>query len=415
MQNSAAILILTILIASTGCLDTASSRRVPVCSDSTPTPDTGPLWSPTLTPGVACTGGLAGPYPCSNVDLASALAFHVEGGDLWGWTDPTFGNEYAIVGLRNGTAFVDISDPAAPVLVGYVETHSFETNSRDIKIDGNYAYIVADALYHGMQVFDLTRLRGAGPNVEFTPDGVYVGIGYASNVAINEETGFAYAVGTSTCAGGLHMIDLTIPVSPTFAGCYSDDGYTNDAQCVTYDGPDADYVGQEICFASNGDTLTIIDVSDKENPSQISRTGYTGVGFVHQGWLTDDDMYFFQDDELDEGLFGHNTRTRVWDMSDLDDPVIILEFDSTTSAVDHNQYVLGDNVYQANYRAGIRILESGDLSLGELDEVGFFDTHPDDDDAERSGASSVYPFFSSGTVIGSDTCGVLYVLAPNLP
>ena len=33
--------------------------------------------------------------------------------------------------------------------------------------------------------------------------------------------------------------------------CFDDDGYTHDAQCVIYNGPDEDYQGQEICFNSN--------------------------------------------------------------------------------------------------------------------------------------------------------------------
>jgi choice-of-anchor B domain-containing protein len=416
MRIHALLSTLAVLFLTTACSDgDPFAYRVPECRDSLPTPLTGPLWFPSTIPAAACVNGLAGEYPCSNVDLASGLAFHAEGSDIWGWTDPQDGTEYALVGLRNGTAFVSLADPAAPVLVGYMETRTDESYARDIKIYGNYAYVVSEANYHGLQVFDLTRLRGAAPNTAFVPDGVYTGIGYAHNIVINEQTGFAYAVGTSTCAGGLHMIDLTVPVAPTFAGCYSADGYTNDAQCVVYVGPDVDYVNQEICFAGNGDTLTIVDVTDKQSPVLISRTDYPGRGFVHQGWLTDDDMYFFQDDERDERRFGHGTITRVWDMSDLDAPVIILERESTSPAIDHNQYVMGTRVYQANYRSGMRILEMGDLTLGELDEVGFFDTYPDNDRPEYSGAWGVYPYFASGTVVTSDTCGVLYVLTPNLP
>ena len=65
---------------------------------------------------------------------------------------------------------------------------------------------------------------------------------------INEDTGFAYAVGNSmggeTCGGALHMIDIREPLNPKFAGCFADPalglqrtGYTHDAQCVIYHGP----------------------------------------------------------------------------------------------------------------------------------------------------------------------------------
>jgi hypothetical protein len=42
----------------------------------------------------------------------------------------------------------------------------------------------------------------------------------------------AYAVGSDTCSGGLHMIDVANPVSPQFLACYASDGYTHDVQCT---------------------------------------------------------------------------------------------------------------------------------------------------------------------------------------
>ena len=71
------------------------------------------------------------------------------------------------------------------------------------------------------------------------------------------------------------MVSIQDPLNPTAAGCFSADGYTHDAQCVTYTGPDADHQGKEICLNSNEDTLTIVDVTIKATPVQLSRTAYT--------------------------------------------------------------------------------------------------------------------------------------------
>ena len=65
------------------------------------------------------------------------------------------------------------------------------------------------------------------------------GFGNAHNIVINEETGFAYAVGTGKCSGGLFIVDVNDPLNPTEAGCFFEDGYTHDAQCVVYRGPDS--------------------------------------------------------------------------------------------------------------------------------------------------------------------------------
>ena len=76
----------------------------------------------------------------------------------------------------------------------------------------------------------------------------------------------------------------------------------------------------------------------------------------------------------------------------------------------HNQYVNGNLLFQANYKAGLRVLELGDLTVGELTEVAFLDTRPGQDDTSFGGAWSVYPFFASGNVIVTDTQQGLFVV-----
>lgn len=376
----------------------------------------GPFESVSSTP---CSGGLAGTFPCSNVDLLAYIPHGdlggMNGNDIWGWTDPSNNREYALVGEKDGTAFVDITTPTAPVYVGFLPTHNFTSSWRDIKTYANHAFIVSEATSHGMQVFNLTNLRNVvSPPVTFTATARYTGFGNAHNIAINEDTGYAYAVGTGTCSGGLHMIDISTPTSPAAAGCVDSDGYTHDTQCVTYSGPDVAHDGKEICFNSNADTLTIVDVTNKAAPVQLSRTGYAGYGYVHQGWITDDHRYFLADDESDETLFGHNTHTYVWNVIDLDAPFMVGFYSASTAAIDHNQYVVGDLVYQANYRAGLRILHLDDLSSAQLTQVGFFDIYPANDNASFNGAWSVYPYFASGVVVVNGIEQGLFVLQPNV-
>ncbi|HEX4955137.1 MAG TPA: choice-of-anchor B family protein [Thermoanaerobaculia bacterium] len=370
-----------------------------------------------------CAGGFAGAYPCENVDLMEFLPLTSIGGgsgnDVWGWTDPSTGKEYALMGRSNGTAFVDVSDPAASIYLGNLPTHSGNSTWRDIKVYQNHAFIVSEATNHGLQVFDLTQLRNVvNPPVTFTETAFYGHFGRAHNIAINEQTGFAYAVGsrqgTETCGAGLHMVNIQNPTAPTFAGCFSSDGYTHDTQCVIYDGPDTAHVGKEICFNSNEDTLTIVDVTNKSAPAQISRTAYSASGYTHQGWLTEDQRYFLLDDELDEQNFGHNTRTRIWDLADLEAPSVIGFFSSPVGAIDHNQYVKGNFVYQANYRGGLRILSLDDIESGTLTQAGFFDIYPASDTASFNGAWSVYPFFASGNVLISGIEQGLFVVRPQL-
>ncbi len=208
------------------------------------------------------------------------------------------------------------------------------------------------------------------------------------------------------------MVNIQTPTSPSFSGCFSADGYTHDTQCVVYNGPDATYRGKEICFNSNEDTVTIVDVTRKSAPVMLSRTPYAGSAYTHQGWLTGDQQYFLVDDELDEQNFKHGTRTRVFDVSDLDKPTLSGYFDSSSTAIDHNQYVKGSYTFQANYRSGLRILRIDNAATGSLSQVGYFDIYPSDDAAEFNGAWSNYPYFPSGVVVVSGIEQGLFVLRP---
>jgi len=364
-------------------------------------------------------GRAANLYPCQSVDLLAHLPLNQigggEGADIWGWTDPLTGHEYALVTRSTGTSFVDITTPTAPVYLGKLLPHDKPSLWRDVETYSNYAYMVTEDFGGGMQVFDLTQLRDVNnPPVTFAETTHYDEFNNAHTIAINQETGYAYAVGSNTCNGGLHIVDIRQPANPQFAGCFGEDGYTHETQCVVYRGPDEDYNGREICFAANADTLTLVDVTDKSNPQQISRTGYSGVGYTHQGWLTADHAYFLLDDELDERTYGHNSRTYIWDIRDLDAPFILDTYTSTSPAVDHNLYIHNGYVYQANYRAGLRILDGSGIAEGQLREVAYFDIYPADDFPDFNGAWGNYPFFASGVVIVGGIEQGLFVLQPTL-
>ncbi len=370
-------------------------------------------------PQAACVNGFADVYPCNNVDLAAFLPLASIGGgsanDVWGWTDPLTGHEYALLGRSTGMSIVDITSPTQPVYMGNLPAQTSNSLWRGIKVYNNCALVISEAANHGMQVLDLTQLRNVvSPPLTFAPTVHYSLFGNAHTIAINEDTGYAYAVGTNTCSGGLHMIDVHNPLTPTFAGCYSADGYTHETQCVVYNGPDLAYQGHEICFNSNEDTLTIVDVTTKSAPVQLARQGYTGRGYTHQTWLTPDQHYLLMDDELDETNFHHNTRTLIWNVADLNAPAKIGDYFGATAAIDHNQYIRGNYSYQANYRAGLHILDVSNIASAFLQEVAFFDVYPGSDSAAFNGSWSVYPFFPSGTVVVGGIEQGLFVLQPTL-
>ncbi|WP_396591105.1 choice-of-anchor B family protein [Allomuricauda sp. R78024] len=365
-----------------------------------------------------CQSGTASIYPCNGYDLLFQMDLSAFGAssanDIWGWTDTPNNKEYAIIGLDNGTAFVDITDAQDPVYLGKLLTATSSSTWRDVKVYGNHAFIVAEAANHGMQVFDLTKLRNvASPPQQFTSDARYTGIGNAHNIVINEELGFAYPVGTArndAFNGGVHFIDIQNPTSPNGVGGYGTNGYTHDAQVITYNGPDADYAGREIFIGANENQIAIADITDKASPVEIGTLMYGNLGYTHQGWFTEDQRYFILGDELDETDFGFNSRTLVFDLTDLDNPVLHTTYLGPTGAIDHNGYVLGDEFFLANYTAGMRVLDISDIENETITEIAFFDTYPSNNTARFDGVWSVYPFFESGKIIINDTDSGLFVV-----
>ena len=392
-----------------------------------------------------CQNGMAGPFECDGVDLLAFVAAEDFNGagqsDLWGWTDPETGDEYVILGKTNGVAFFRVTDPTNPVYLGELPNQAaLQQIWHDIKVYENHAFIVSESEPHGMTVFDLTRLRGVDEAREWDQDAFYRLVSASHNIAINTETGFAYIVGGNTggaltdqCLSGLHMVDISTPKEPKLAGCYLEEGgpgtaartvgapltdfspaaYVHDTECVIYQGPDARYTGQEICFNAAEDKLVVADVTDKLLPKTVGFTDYPNVAYSHQASLTPDHRFLLLNDELDETTHGTNTRTVVMDVSDLENPKVHFEHMHDTRSIDHNNYVHDGRAYQSNYTSGLRVLDVGsidDASDPRLETVAFFDTYPAHTDPTFNGTWSNYPFFESGTIAVSGIDEGLFLL-----
>ncbi len=373
-----------------------------------------------------CVNGFAGIYPCSNIDLKAHLNFSQIGGTdgvtngsgCWGWTDPLTAKEYAIMGCGTHTAFVDITNPSAPVYKGKVLAHN-NTNSiwREISVINNHALIVSETAGHGMQIFDLTRLRNVTTPQTFAADARYAGFGQGHTVSSNPSTGFTYCNGVrnlpngSVVAGGPQILNMANPLVPVLVGTHQFDGYTHDSQIVTYDGPDPDYQGQEIFMGANEDRVAIVNMTTKVNPVTIANFFYPQNAYAHQGWFTADKKYWILCDEIDETTFGFNGRSIIIDVTDLDNPVLKGEYFGTTPAIDHNGYIIGNDMFLASYTAGLRILNTANIATtNTLNEIAFFDTYPSSNTAEYEGVWNTYPFFASGSIIMSDINTGLFIV-----
>lgn len=392
--------------------------------------------------GYAKISGTDYEYSCLNYDLMGHITLEEmdaeAGNDCWGWTDSSTGREYAIMGVNNGTAFIDITDSTSPIYLGKLPTATVISSWRDMKVYNDHVYIVSEAADHGLQVFNLTKLRGVESKQVFSADYVDKSFGNAHNIAINEDSGYAYIAGAGL--NGVYAFNLSNPLAPQLELEGSQFGYSHDAQIVIYNGPDQDYLGKEIYIGSNEDRVVFIDVSNKNEPQLISTFLYDHQ-YTHQSWLTDDHKYALLGDELDELDSEYElkvdakTRTIVIDLTDLDDPVLHHNHEAETKAIDHNGYVKGTEFFLASYTAGLRVLDVLNIDQKSISESGFFNTyHVDDhsgivkktsstkwsDPGDHSGkkgnseafngAWSVYPYFKSENIIVSDINSGLFIV-----
>ena len=377
----------------------------------------GPLLVSTAAAQSPCVDGMVDGFPCDRMELMSQMSnedmLGTGSNDVWGWEDPITGVEYALVGEREGLAIVDLGDPLNPFLAAFMATETSSSTWRDMKVHADHVYVVSEASGHGLQVLDLNQLRDLTEYPALLDPTKHVDVfSDAHNVVINEDAAMLFAVGTNLASGGLVAFDISEPDDPILVGDYGEAGYTHDAQAVTYSGPDEAYQGRSLVFAANANKLAIIDATDPTDIFSISIANYD-YSYTHQCWLTEDQRYLILGDETDEQNQGINTRTLIWDVQDLEEPILIGEHFSEGTAIDHNQYVSGNLLFQANYAAGLRMLSLSDVADGELTEIGFFDVYPEDDaPVFTNGSWSTYPYFKSGYVVVTSRLDGVFIVRP---
>lgn len=371
-----------------------------------------------------CSGGFAAEYPCQGIDFMSRVPLSsftgnpLSAANLWGYVDLDDNREYAIIGLRNGTGVVDVTDPVNPVIVGHITGVTSQWREMKVYQFWNalasrwdaYAYVTTEGSGGGIQIIDLTQLP-TSVSLAATWTGVSTShtdhisnIDYSTNASNNPSfPPILYISGSNL--GGLRFISLANPTSLTslgsITGTYSHDTYAHvftDAranQCAPGHNP------CEVVFSFAGTPgLKIIDVTDKSAPVTLSTLTYSQLGYVHSGWISSDGNYIFLHDELDEQNFGLNSTIRTINITSLTAPTVSNIYTGPTLAIDHNGYTLGNKFYFSNYTRGIGVLDVTNPNAPV--ELGYFDTYPTTNGATFNGAWGVYPYLPSGNIIISD-------------
>lgn len=363
--------------------------------------------SPQLLPGGSGPAYMS--FANNGIRLMSWLSLQdLSGGDngnsLWGYTSPS-GREYACFGSQLGTHFVEVTDPSQPTVVGFVD--GADSLWRDIRTYSHYAYAVSEG-GGGIQVIDLANIDNGSVALANT---VLVGGSTQAThtVEIDAVSGFLYRSGGGS--HGIRAYSLANPLNPSFVGSW-DVRYCHEVTVRTY--TSGIYAGKQVAFLCSGYNggwsgagIDILDVTNKSNIVSLSHINYTGAQYSHQCWPTDDMQYLYLDDELDEYYGLTTTTTKVFDISDLTNPIQLPDFGNGNTAIGHNLYNKGNLHYQANYTSGLRVFDiSNPLAPSEF---AWFDTYPENDGNTFNSLWNVYVYFQSGTIIGSDIDRGLFV------
>lgn len=389
-----------------------------------------------------CVNGMAGSFPCSNIDLVAHVPLSEfssnpsDGNDVWGHVDLNTGKEYAIIGVRNGTAVFDLSDPENPVEVGTITGGA--TTWRDIKVyqfydaaDARwkaYAYVTSENSSNGTHIIDLNDLANgislvrADSNVSRAHNVYISNVDYGLNIAFDGLEPALQLVGASRYSGSFHSYSLANPESLTLAANQSSfNGYTHDGTSMVIDDSRKDsdcYNANQHCSVFvdfNEKEMLLWDITDPADTRQLSVSTYNDVSnnqkYIHSGWVTDDKRYVLIHDEFDEMYAGLNSTVRIFQIDDLRSPVQVGQWTGPTRAIDHNGFVVGNRYYMSNYERGLTVLDITDPSSPDV--VGYFDTYPVSNNPSFNGAWGTYPFLPSGLILVSDINSGLYILRDN--
>lgn len=353
-------------------------------------------------------------FPHNNVTLLSWLTladFGVpgsgNGNSCFGYVSPS-GREYAIMGHSNGTAFVEVTQPGNATLVAQIAGP--QSLWRDIRTYSTYAYAISEG-GGGIQVMNLTNIDSGVVTLSGTVNDDATSSTHT--LAVDPVSGFLYRSGGNT--SGLRIYDVhTNPAVPTRVGSWSNI-YVHEPAIFTFtSGPAA---GKQIAYCCGGlnggfnsTGLYTVDVTNKAAPAQTSFVTYANSGYCHQAWPSSDMQFLYLDDELDDENLGITSLTRVFSLANPLIPAFVGTFTTGSTSIDHNQYTRADRIYQSNYRSGLHVWQTSSPGTQTNPvEIAYFDTYPQDDATLFNGLWNNYPYFPSGTVIGSDIERGLFV------
>jgi choice-of-anchor B domain-containing protein len=390
-------------------------------------------------------GHSASKYHCKQVVLQARVPLSrfpgkpASASSLWGYADPDDNREYAILGLRNGTGIVEVTDPTKPRVVGHIrgvpslwrEVKVYSVLNDVTKKWDAYAYVATEGRNGGLQIIDLSELPNrvslAAKDTDIsTSHTLFISnLDYATGKKLQGKVPRLYVNGSDRA--GLLVFSLTNPKNPQVIGQYNET-YVHDSYGETFKGSRSSQCAPgnspcQILFAWTGGDFRILDVTNPKSIQVLGTLAYPDLGYAHSGWISLNKKFVFNFDEFDEIQSDAETRILTINISNFRNPSVAGTYEGDQKSIEHNGIVIGNKLYLAHYTRGLVIMDVSDPK--NIRETAFFDSHPEDDADEQAhvtshpghggeaafrGAWGIYPFLPSGNILISDLQRGLFVL-----
>jgi hypothetical protein len=186
----------------------------------------------------------------------------------------------------DGLSIIDISDPTNPTEVGYINdterqgTAQLLDGAQGIYVSGKYAYIISNE-DKGLSIIDISNSSNP-TEVGYINDTEVGGTAQLLDAARGVYVSGKYAYVTSVGDDGLSIIDISDPTNPTEVGYINDTEVGGTAQLLDY--PTGVYVSGKYAYVTSlsDDGLSIIDISDPTNPAEVGYIQDTEQGGTAQ-------------------------------------------------------------------------------------------------------------------------------------
>lgn len=321
-----------------------------------------------------------------NVTLLAQMNLHPGYSACWSYVHHD-GREYAALGTTDGTAIVNVTDPAAPYEVGFIP--GLASQWREMKQYRTHIYVSTEAA-GGIQIIDMSD-----PEAPFLEGAYTTGFNHAHTVEVDTTRALLFCNGTrlNSMQTGMRVLSLADPVNPVDVG-----GYTADYVHDCFPRGNTLYAS---CISSA--TMRVLDISNPASITEITSWTYP-TARTHSGETSGDGNYLYVCDEANYGTM------KVFDIYDVFTHPQILEITVNPLAIVHNIHVKADTGFVAYYTEGVRLFDLSDPALPA--EFGYYDTYGGFSGGFH-GVWEVAPFFPSGTFIASDITSGLYVFRLN--